>query len=315
MKMFREVRDDLVLREQEEQAKKLMLARVQRAVEMGAQMVFSRAHSIETSIAGPDRAEAIFRRNKEWYRAPEIAEAILRACDGDSTQLAALRSVVVREGALLEERSLSMFQQWLQDPLHVIAEASGIHPDPDSVHHNIRVIAADCHLVLPEDRKGAERVVPLPVDDGRNIYDHKLLEKLQKADPSVIGYIDQICVTKGFAHLRMAAAARHRAFQTIIRDIDRENPIEHMIGWAFCIQGLEMEDGTIYQLDAYDQESIANMISLLMNERSERCPATILARTRDHKIPVEFTYDGRKMKGWILTDWFCLDHQTARVQL
>ena len=288
-------------------------------VEKGARINFRTALSIETSIAGPDRADAIFRRNRSRYRAPEIAAAILAACQGDPALLAALRPDLSENGGLIQMRDKKLFQTRLRFPeRYVITEASAFHPDPDSGFHYQRVIAADCQSVLPADRKDARRVVPL-FDRKKTrpdvILEPDLYERLKRAEPATIGYIDQMCVEKEFEHLALAAAARHRNLSHIISNIDRKYPIEHMLGWAFCIQGLRLCDGTNYYLHEYEQKSISNMISLIVNEHSKRCPATVVGRVRDQKVPVKFLHGEKKMQGWLLTDWYCLDHETAHVTL
>lgn len=291
------------------------------AIKMGARIAFRTAFAIETSIAGPERAFDIYQRNRRWYRAPEIAAAILQACEGNAALLNAIRADVNDNGGLIEERTPRDFATWLIDPQrHIFAEASALHPDPQSPHHMERVLAADCHCILPADRKDARRVIPYMLDPKKKprpdlVYDRDLFEQLRQANPATIGYIDQICVEHDFAHLRVAAAARHRALTYIISHLSRKYPIDHMIGLAFCIQGIALDDGKRFLLHEYDQKSITNMISLIVNEHSKRCPATIVGRVRDQKVPVAFMYGDIPMSGGLLTDWYFLDHETAHIQL
>ncbi len=305
-------------RRQEEKNK--LTERLFEAVSAGARINFRTATSIETSLAGPDRAQALFERNRDWYGAPEVAEAILAACDGNTDLLDQHRLSIAENGLLIQKRVLQTFQQRTSNPLRcVIAEASAFHPDPRNLLSQIRTIAADCQCILPADRKDAQRVVPMlnPKKKPRPdlIYDEDLYERIRKAKPSSVGYIDQICVDQNFAHLGLAAAARYRALTHIIQGLNRANPIEHMIGMAFCIQGLALQNGDTYYLHQYEMHSISNMISLLINEHSKRCPATIVGRLRDDRVPVSFTYGEKPMKGHLLVDWYYLDHETAHVTL
>lgn len=301
-----------------------LVDRLKTALELGATIQFNRALDISAKIVHSPDAEVIqniYDRNRRLYCAPEIAQKMLQAVDADSEPLRKLRRKIGTEGALIEPHQLLDFENRLRDSGRwVMSVASARHPDPNSEFHNTIHIAADCQCFLPEDSDSADRVVEVP-EKNIDIYNEGLLARIKSAHPATIGYIDQISVDPEFAHLRVASEARYEALRHINRDTSRKYPIDHMIGLSFCLQGLEILEiddcsktpPLEYLLETFDVKSIANMISLLVNEQSERCPATIVARIKGRKVPVNFVYDNKSIKGNILLDWYYLDHQMSQM--
>ncbi len=297
--------------------KEQLKLRLLEAFQMGARMHFREALSIESVPRDQILPEELHARFASRYVAPRIARAIVEACLGNPQAFNAVRQEVNAEGGLIEPKDEAEFARRVADSDHwVIAEASGLHPDPDSLFHSDRVPSADCQCVLPDDREDAQWVVPLLRPGIDTIYDPELDAKIRNAKPAAVGLIDQIAVNKEFAHLRLAAHARHDALTQVVQR-EREHPIEHMIGMAFCIQGVELADGAKFLLKDYDQKSLVNMISLLMNEHSTRCPAQVVGRYRGQHVPVSFVLPGgtETVNGFLLVDWYYLDHQTEHIHL
>jgi hypothetical protein len=309
--------------------------RLLKAHQLGAELNFRRALDCHAVLSWKERGEGLYQRYHSRYGAPALATVMLKAFLGGSEAMGEYRKFrqkVASEGLLIEERDRDFFARCIADTQHyVIAEARALHPSPDSRFHSSRIartadgavlapVIADCTCVLPDDMHGAQRVVALPNREksGRpdRIYDERLFERIEAAHPASIGLIDQLCVDKEFQHLGCVAEARHEALKEVHdRNEGREYSIEHMIGKAFCIQGLRMENGKEFYLHEYTLPSITNMISLLVNEQSSRCPATIYAREYDDAVPVKFAWEGSMMNAWILTDWYHLDHEIEQVQM
>jgi hypothetical protein len=297
----------------QERANDALKERLLEAVTLGARMKFDFALDIKAAPATPESASLLFARYQSLYRAPEIAKAIHDACTGNPQTLHKLRQDIWENGALIEPRSLEDFEKRLANPvLNPISVSSGRHPDAQSSHHHQPVIAADCQSFLPEDSPQAQRVVPLlnPAN-GDLIYDPSLYERIVKALPESVGLIDQMAVDREFAHLRLAAAARHHNLSHI-KQMEREHPIEHMVGLAFCIQGLEVGE-QVWDLERFKERSLVNMVSLLINEHSKKCPAVVVGRLNGQKVPVAFELDGKMVQGNLLVDWYYLDHQMNMV--
>lgn len=292
-------------------------ARLLEAHQLGARLHFRQALDIASVPRDMITAEGLDRRFQSRYVAPQLAGAIVKACLGDPAELDRLRQEVNQEGGLIEQKDEAEFSRRLAQPDRwIITEASGLHPDPQSPFRGEHVAQADCQCLLPADRSDARPVVPLLRPDVDTIYDVELAEKLRTASPASIGLIDQIAVSREFAHLRIAAQARYDAMNRIMF-LQRKNRIDHMIGMAFCIQGVELESVEQLLLQHYDQKSLVNMISLLVNEHSTRSPAQVVGRLRQQKVPVTFVMprNEREEHGSLLVDWYYLDHQIEHVRL
>ena len=296
--------------EEEMLSKKLLEAH-----KMGARIAFQHALHIQSFVSQPRREPEIANRFESLYRGKEIALAIMEAFDtNDVARLSTLADDIAENGGLIESKAPSEFAHRLSQPKRwVIAEAAGRHPDPFSPHHQEMVVCADCQCLLPDDGETAIPVVPQLDEQKDLIYDRVLYERIKKALPQSVGLIDQIAVQREFAHLRLAAEARHRAMLTVY-DLEREYPIEHMIGLAFSLEGLEINKVKLL-LENIRMKPISNMISLFVNERSKRCPATIVGRMRDCRVPVSFDYGGRHFDADFVRDCYYLDHQMDHVAL
>lgn len=286
-----------------------LAARGLEAQRMGNRLNFRKALGMRSGLAGPESAVRIWERNKRLYRGDEIASAILDACDMHPEALTALRGELAEHGALVERQGAEVFAARLADPRWVIGEATGMLPEMGPWQEG----GADCQVFVPEDRADAEWAVPLLRPGADTIYDEDLYREIMQAGPASSALIDQIAVDREFAHCGMAAEARFKAF-TAVRDLEREHPIDHLIGLAFCIQGLELSGGRRFLLNDHAEKSISNMISLFINEQSRRCPATVVGRFRGRKTPVDFTCQGEKLSGSLLIDWYWLDHRTEHIR-
>lgn len=302
--------------------------RMEQALKLGAKIEFGQAEDIQSSILhGAEHARILFERNQMRYMGPEIAATILKACQtGETAAFKKMRSIIGMDGALIEKTELEEFERRLTDPLWVIGSTSAKHPDPQSVYAEESTEVADCQCVLPPDNN----TVPQPEflqalsqssrAEGKRphqILDLPMLEKLLVADPASIGYIDQMCVHPDFNHLKVGAAARYAAFQRVKTiSQNREHPINHLIGWVFCIQGVEViheGQSEIHLLDAHSMDSIVNMISLIVNENSTRCPGVAFGRVQDYKVPVIFEVDGNTYTGNLCIDRYLIAHTMDRI--
>lgn len=295
-----------------DKARDALRDRLMEGYRMGARLEFGRALGIQTRMAKSEDAAALHARFERLYRGPQIAQAIWQACRGDISMLNFLREDIREHGALIEPKSLEDFQGRASNPNIYSVIASGAHPDRESPLFGKRVEGADCQIFLAEDSVSALPVAPLlNTSNGDIIYDIGGYGEVISAMPARVALIDQIAVDPEFARLKLASAARHRAF-TDVKNIDRDHRIEHMVGMAFCIQGIEI-DGQVFDLGQHGQASIVNMISLVINEHSKTAPARIIGRKNGGKVPVVFEHHGVDYNAFIMVDWYYLDHPMKNV--
>lgn len=129
----------------------------------------------------------------------------------------------------------------------IIAEASGLHPDPANPLHLQRLPMADCQILLPPPTsKRSTDEEPLFVE-GVDAPENEDLIRYLSENPYAVAVIDDIVSDERMAKRGLASVALNKALTELVKEGNENRngyPIRYVGAWIASLQGLEFPDGS-----------------------------------------------------------------------
>lgn len=284
----------------------------------GARIEYKSALSIDAEILDvkdnhvllDETAHRLSERHNEHWISPAFIKAMIRLpelkadnkVEEINALLAPFREKAKGSGFFLMQYSDELMRQHLLSPNYVIAEASGIHPDP--VLGMKKVKAADCQCALPDAKSVADGCTPvIEMPDtaaGDTILEEDLVNRLRE-NPGCFAEVKDIVTSLSMGKLMLAGAARRCAFRHIVQEVNPQRgafPIEEVAASIAQIKGIELPDGTRLLLKDFQQNSIKNERSVDIHMNGTY-PAVLAFILKDRKVPV--IMDGQMY--YIIVSW------------
>ena len=253
---------------------------------------------LATALMGGDSEllETLSRDDPDTSLKMEVAMGVSALPVGAACALHHMSRVASKEGFFLIDYPVEQMERNLQDPLWIVAEASGAHPCDEQG----RVApVADYHCHLPSADGNELPSIELPVeiagDDGDHIFCDTVLRQLREAPWRVAMGEDITCDKEHslsglpMSNLGLAGMARRKVLHEIETEINPQrwgHEIRFMGAAIAVVQGMTLPSGEEILLTDLCESTIKNDRSILVHEEG-RNPAKLAWKLVNRRVPVQ----------------------------